>query len=619
MGAVKALALAGNAPAERDIPTEIALPEGAPGNWCRLIVEAESPGKWWAKYALWDSARGHVVRQGFLGPARRRGTHWQRSTMIYMPPASESLSVQLFGEGASLRNVHIATLSRRAAFPRLLVHGLTSIPAAASGDTTGLAGRLRAVVGQSPARNAEAPPYELWVRLFDTWSAQDREDLMTRLQAMHLPPFGLAIAGASGATPDALRRTRESLARQWITAPAPPVLIEQPSDWLKCRTQWTGIIQAGEILPDHALACMSFAIVSRPALRFVCADTDEAVPARPGWTRANPRFKPGPGPVLLPSGALTTGLCFFRAREADLRGLPLDAGQARLQLATRLVTPAEAAGNQAAHRIPLILTHTDPLAQAALLPATAKTSSAGQPGEPSLRPPSVSVIIPTAARAPHVLRCIRRTALLTDYPDLEIIVALSAAIENDWTQQEIVRALSRLPRVRVIDLALAGFNYAEAINRTAEQARGDYLLLLNDDVAPQEPDWLHRMATLLTAPVRIAGARLLYGNDTIQHGGVTMGLADLCEHSGRFWSPDDPGPAGIGLLDRDVSAVTAACLLVENSLFRELGRAGHGVCDRPERRRFLPPGRQGGRRDSVLRRCDTLPLRVAFARPALRR
>ena len=181
------------------------------------------------------------------------------------------------------------------------------------------------------------------------------------------------------------------------------------------------------------------------------------------------------------------------------------------------------------------------------------------------------MIIPTAARAPHVLRCIRRTALLTDYPDLEIIVALSATIENDWTQQEIVRALSRLPRVRVIDLALAGFNYAEAINRTAEQARGDYLLLLNDDVAPQEPDWLHRMATLLTAPVRIAGARLLYGNDMIQHGGVTMGLADLCEHSGRFWSPDDPGPAGIALLDRDVSAVTAACLLVENSLFRELG------------------------------------------------
>jgi GT2 family glycosyltransferase len=71
--------------------------------------------------------------------------------------------------------------------------------------------------------------------------------------------------------------------------------------------------------------------------------------------------------------------------------------------------------------------------------------------------------------------------------------------------------------------------------------------------------------------VGIVGARLLYGNGMVQHEGVIMGLANLCEHAGRLRDGRDPGPHGIGLIDREVSAVTGACLLIRSCLYSELG------------------------------------------------
>ncbi len=105
----------------------------------------------------------------------------------------------------------------------------------------------------------------------------------------------------------------------------------------------------------------------------------------------------------------------------------------------------------------------------------------------------------------------------------------------------------------------------------------DFLLLLNDDVAPNVPDWLDLMlAHMQDSRVGIVGARLLYGNGMVQHEGVILGLADLCEHAGRLRDGADPGPHGIGVVCRQVSAVTAACMLVRASLFRDLGGFDEG-------------------------------------------
>ena len=133
-------------------------------------------------------------------------------------------------------------------------------------------------------------------------------------------------------------------------------------------------------------------------------------------------------------------------------------------------------------------------------------------------------------------------------------------------------ALRRLPRVRVLNYPLAEFDFATINNLAAQEIQSELLLLLNDDVAPLGRDWLGRMVAQLDDPsVGIVGARLLYGNGMVQHAGVVVGLAHLCEHNDRFLREGDPGPFGSVVLDRDVSDVTGAFLLIRTELWRRLG------------------------------------------------
>jgi len=154
-------------------------------------------------------------------------------------------------------------------------------------------------------------------------------------------------------------------------------------------------------------------------------------------------------------------------------------------------------------------------------------------------------------------------------PGLRILVALA---QPDRAKQTILAALRRLPDITIISIPLVDFNYAKVNNKAAAAVDSDYLLLLNDDVAPITPDWLRHMLAHMADPrVGIVGARLLYGNGMVQHEGVILGLANLAEHAGRLRDGATPGPHGIGHITRQVSAVTAACLLIRTSLFRDLG------------------------------------------------
>jgi GT2 family glycosyltransferase len=131
-----------------------------------------------------------------------------------------------------------------------------------------------------------------------------------------------------------------------------------------------------------------------------------------------------------------------------------------------------------------------------------------------------------------------------------------------------------LPRLHVAVLDMPAFNFAAVINKAATHATGDLLLLLNDDVSPIGADWLRQLVARTmgdeSCRADIVGPRLLYGNGLVQHGGVIMGLANLCEHAFRLADRRDPGPSGLAHLERQVSAVTAACMLVRRDLFESL-------------------------------------------------
>jgi GT2 family glycosyltransferase len=116
------------------------------------------------------------------------------------------------------------------------------------------------------------------------------------------------------------------------------------------------------------------------------------------------------------------------------------------------------------------------------------------------------------------------------------------------------------------------FNFSALNNSAVEQARGDLVCLLNNDTEVIDDDWLRKLVAQAVRPeIGCAGAKLLYPDDTIQHAGVLLGLHGLAGHPYRLMSRHHPGYFGRLTVAHAVSAVTAACLVVERRIYRQVG------------------------------------------------
>jgi len=189
--------------------------------------------------------------------------------------------------------------------------------------------------------------------------------------------------------------------------------------------------------------------------------------------------------------------------------------------------------------------------------------------------PKVSVIILTRDKPELLARCTEAMLLRTNYPDLELLI-----VDNDTSDKaalELLAKLARDPRVRV--LAHPGqFNYSAKNNAAAKVASGEILLLLNNDIDVMRDDWLHELVSLsIRSDVGAVGAKLLYPDNTIQHGGVVLGTGGfdngpgVAGHYGLGLPNSDVGYHGNLALTREVTAVTGACLAVRKSAFAHVG------------------------------------------------
>lgn len=178
-----------------------------------------------------------------------------------------------------------------------------------------------------------------------------------------------------------------------------------------------------------------------------------------------------------------------------------------------------------------------------------------------------------------IRRCVESLLAKTRYPNYEILI-----VDNDTRDPEAKAYLAGLqahPNIRVLPYPLA-YNFSAMNNLAAREAKGDYLLLLNNDTAVLQDDWLDEMLALgQRSDVGVVGARLRYPDGRLQHAGIILGMRGFpAEHAYIGMHPDEPGYFGRGLLTQNLSAVTGACLLIRASLYRDVGgldKEGLGV------------------------------------------
>jgi GT2 family glycosyltransferase len=157
----------------------------------------------------------------------------------------------------------------------------------------------------------------------------------------------------------------------------------------------------------------------------------------------------------------------------------------------------------------------------------------------------------------------------TTYPTFEIVILDNGSVEPQ-TLEWFESVQRNEPRVRVLRYDLP-FNYAAINNFGERHAHGSVLGLINNDVEVISPGWLTEMVGhVCRQNVGCVGAKLYYGDGTIQHGGVIVGIGGVAGHSHKYASSDARGYFCRLLLTQSLSAVTAACLLVRREVYREV-------------------------------------------------
>ncbi|MCD7766823.1 MAG: glycosyltransferase family 2 protein [Lachnospiraceae bacterium] len=213
--------------------------------------------------------------------------------------------------------------------------------------------------------------------------------------------------------------------------------------------------------------------------------------------------------------------------------------------------------------------------------------------------PKISILIPNKDHADDLRTCVHAILEKSTYDCYEILI-----IENNSVSEEIFalyRELEKEERVRVLSYETlseqcreetgnasqentspdhssgetsGSFNFAKLMNFAAKEAAGKYLLLLNNDTEVITPSWMEEMLMYGQRPdVACVGAKLYYGDDTVQHAGIVIGLgADRAAgHSHYGFDRNAVGYMGRLCYAQDVSAVTGACLLIKKSIYEELG------------------------------------------------
>jgi GT2 family glycosyltransferase len=186
--------------------------------------------------------------------------------------------------------------------------------------------------------------------------------------------------------------------------------------------------------------------------------------------------------------------------------------------------------------------------------------------------PMVSIIIPTRNQLDLLKTCISSIFAKTSYANYEVVV-----VDNQSDDEKTLQYLNELAEQNKIKLLKYNkvFNFSAINNFAASKADGEVLCFLNNDIEVLSPEWLREMVSQAMRPeIGAVGAKLYYPNMLVQHGGVLLGGGSpndaVAGHLLHGLSRNDPGYYGRAFNVHNVSAVTAACMVMRKSIFDEV-------------------------------------------------
>ena len=448
-------------------------------------------------------------------------------------------------------------------------------------------GRLDKLIERNRMRTDWFSDYSAWSAEHDTRSNLHFALLGERVAALpRAPRFALVVVEEPDARAGARTETLAALAAQAHRA----AVVESVGDESSALTalarlalredvDYLGVLSAGDVLEADALAELALELGAAPATVMAYVDHDELLS---DGSRANPDFKPCWDPFLFAQEPYFLRTAVAR-RDAVATAFKGGAPLSEWDLLWRI---AESAPPRTIAHLPRVLIHRahrprggSKVARPAhrhferlgiqpdYEPLTPRTWRLRLPLPPAA--PRVTVIVPTRDQPDLLAAAVDGVLTRTTYADIEVII-----VDNGSELAETRSVLARLESTAFVRVLRdpAPFNFARLNNLAARAATGSVLCFLNDDTNVIAPDWLDEMAALALQPdVGVVGARLLYGDGTIQHAGVLLGAFALTHHLLQGRPADFRGYRNRGLLTHAVSAVTAACAVIRRDLFDAMG------------------------------------------------
>ncbi len=184
--------------------------------------------------------------------------------------------------------------------------------------------------------------------------------------------------------------------------------------------------------------------------------------------------------------------------------------------------------------------------------------------------PSVSIVIPFTDQIAMTRDCINRALSSTDYGNFNLILLDNWSISEDAAKFS--AEMARLDNVKILRFE-EPFNYSRLNNAAAAISNAELFVLMNNDLLITHRSWLRVMVNEVLADEKVAvvGGKFLYPNGTVQHAGVVLGIGGVAAHVHTGLAADDPGYAARALFAQEMSCVTAACLLIRSSVYRQVG------------------------------------------------